>query len=60
MKITIEITFTNLIGAIGFVVGCGLMVFGIDGGDAIALAGMGLVGTKKIYDMIPESTNAKP
>lgn len=51
MKINFEITFTNLIGAVAFVVGAILTAFKIEDGSAIAMCGLGLVGTKKVNDM---------
>lgn len=53
MKFDFELTFTNVVGFIAFIVGALFMIFKIEGGSGIALAGLGLVGAKKIYDMVP-------
>ena len=58
MKIELTITFTNLIGAIAFVVGSCLTFFKIEGGSAIAMCGLGLVGTKKVNDMFQPKNEA--
>jgi hypothetical protein len=59
MKIDFKITFTNFIGFIAFSVGAILMMHKIDGAEAIALAGLGLVATKKVNDMMPKGKQSE-
>lgn len=59
MKLDFKITFTNFIGFIAFSVGAVLMLNKIDGSESIALAGLGLVATKKVNDMIPKGKQSE-